>query len=425
MCASCGFPAAPGHWTEAGAATAPDRLRARFRRAQVLQGILPAYGLTAFDGAQVPGIQVSTLSGNQAIVRDLEEVWATAERLAGRAIDPLDPRFIGGDEESLNLADKADGRIRLTLLGGFLGSGKTTWLRHQLHGGLFEDALVVVNEAAETPVDDVLLSRSTKVAVLTGGCACCTAQADLIELLRKICDDRSRTDSREKRLQRIVLETSGLADPGPIVAAIKADPILVHHIVVSEIVVAVDALHALAQLRSELLGRRQIEAADRLIITKLDEAEEGALARLVATLKTLNPGAAISGAIKGSDAALPTVDGAEPESLPELEGTASLPPIFPTRLTVDDTIDWTAFSVWLSALLHARGDDVLRVKGVVRTPAGRLLLQSVRKIAQSPEILPEQAGDPERQDNTIVVIGRGYRAEDLQRSLAYFAGVRL
>jgi hypothetical protein len=98
MCASCGFPAAPGHWTEAGAATAPDRLRARFRRAQLLQSILPSYGLTAHDGAQVAGIQVSTFSGNQAIVRDLEEVWAIAERLSGGAIDPLDPRFIGGGD---------------------------------------------------------------------------------------------------------------------------------------------------------------------------------------------------------------------------------------------------------------------------------------------------------------------------------------
>ena len=98
MCASCGFPAAPGHWTEAGAATAHDRLRARFRRAQVLQSILPAHGLTAHDGALVPGIQVSTLSGNQEIVRDLEEVWATAERLSGRPLDPLDPRFIGSGE---------------------------------------------------------------------------------------------------------------------------------------------------------------------------------------------------------------------------------------------------------------------------------------------------------------------------------------
>jgi len=99
MCSACGFPAAPGHWTEAGAATAPDRLRARFRRAQVLRSILPAYGLTAHDGAQVPGIQVSTLSGNQVIARDLEEVWVTAERLIGRPVDPLDSRFIGGEDD--------------------------------------------------------------------------------------------------------------------------------------------------------------------------------------------------------------------------------------------------------------------------------------------------------------------------------------
>jgi hypothetical protein len=99
MCSACGFPAAPGHWTEAGAATAPDRLRARFRRAEVLKSVLTAYGLTAHDGGQVPGIQVSTLSGSQAIARDLEEFWATAERLAGRPVDPLDPRFIGSEDD--------------------------------------------------------------------------------------------------------------------------------------------------------------------------------------------------------------------------------------------------------------------------------------------------------------------------------------
>jgi len=314
--------------------------------------------------------------------------------------------------------------MRLTVLGGFLGSGKTTWLRHQLHSGLYGDAFVVVNEAAETPVDDILLTRSSRIAVLAGGCACCEARADLIRLLREICDDRSRTNSREARLERIVLETSGLADPGPIVAAIRTDPVLVHHIVVSEIVVAVDALNALAQLRSEPLGRLQIETADRLIVTKVDEAEEGALARLLATLRSLNPGASVSGAVKGVEAELPPFDHADPEILPELSETSGQRPIFPTRLAIDETIDWTAFSVWLSALLHARGDDVLRVKGVVRTPAGRLLLQSVRKVVQSPEMLPEQAEDGGREDNMIVVIGRGYRAEDLRRSLAHFAGAR-
>ena len=68
----------------------------------------------------------------------------------------------------------ADGRMRLSILGGYLGSGKTTWLRHQLHEGVFNDAFVIVNEAAETPVDDALLQNSSKLAVLAGGCACCT-----------------------------------------------------------------------------------------------------------------------------------------------------------------------------------------------------------------------------------------------------------
>ena len=118
------------------------------------------------------------------------------------------------------MSDRADGRMRLTVLGGYLGSGKTTWLRHQLHDGSLSDAFVVVNEAAETPVDDVLLARSSRIAVLAGGCACCTARADLLMLLKGICDERSRTASADTRLQRIVLETSGLAVPGPILRAL-------------------------------------------------------------------------------------------------------------------------------------------------------------------------------------------------------------
>src|SRR5690606_156963 len=91
--------------------------------------------------------------------------------------------------------ERADGRMRLTLLGGFLGSGKTTWLRHQLHAGLFPDAHVIVNEAAATPVDDALLAQATTIEVLAGGCACCEARSDLIERLRRLCDLRSRSAS--------------------------------------------------------------------------------------------------------------------------------------------------------------------------------------------------------------------------------------
>jgi len=310
----------------------------------------------------------------------------------------------------------AEGRIRLTVLGGFLGSGKTTWLRHQLHAGAYAHAVIMVNEAAETPVDDALLGRSERLVVLAGGCCCCTGRDRLVAALRQLCDERSRDGASADRVDGIVLETSGLADPAAIVEAIRSDPVLVHHIVVAEIVVTVDALHGLAELRGEPLGRRQIEAATRLVVTKVDAAEPAGVARLLATLKTLNPAAAVEAAARGSATALPDLPPAEAEVLPDLAGAASAP-IFPIRIQLGEDVDWTAFTVWLSALLHARGNDVMRAKGVVRTPAGRLLLQSVRKVVQRPEILPPQE---DRDDDTIVLIGRGYTEAQIRASLDYF-----
>lgn len=316
----------------------------------------------------------------------------------------------------------APDRMRLTVLGGYLGSGKTTWLRHQLHTHAFGRVHVIVNEAAETPVDDALLGAAEGMTVLAGGPVDTTGQQELIDTLRALCDARSKIASDGPRLQQIVLETSGLADPGPIVAAVRHDPMLVHHITVDRIIVAVDALHSLAQLATEPLGRRQIEAADELVVTKVDAAPLPALAQLVATLRVLNPTAPITAAVRGEAVPMPDLPAAEPAPLPQIAGESA--PILPTRLHLGDDIDWTAFTVWLSALLHARGNDLVRVKGVVRTPAGRLLLQTVRKVVQQPEILPEQTGDP-REDDTIVFIGRGYRSEDLERSLHHFAGRKI
>lgn len=311
----------------------------------------------------------------------------------------------------------AERRLRLTVLGGYLGSGKTTWLRHQLHVGTFGPHVhVIVNEAAEVPVDDALLGD---VTLLAGGCCCCTGRPALIAALRRICDDRSRTGG--PRIDRIVLETSGLADPGAIVAAIQGDPVLVNHILVGETLVAVDALHALLQLATEPLGRRQVSVADRLILTKTDACSPAALSTLRATLAVLNPGAEISAAVLGESLLLPPLPpGTAPALLPPLTEDDDRGPITPTQVQIDPAIDWSAFTLWLSALLHARGDDLVRVKGVIRTPAGRLLLQTVRKVVQSPEILPD--GPDQAQDNRIVFIGRGYRPADLDRSLHRFLG---
>ncbi|MBO6720017.1 MAG: GTP-binding protein [Rhizobiaceae bacterium] len=313
-----------------------------------------------------------------------------------------------------------DGRVELTVLGGFLGSGKTTWLRHTLHSGAIDDVLVIVNEAAEVPVDDALFPSGGRLRVLAGGCACCDARDRLVAMLRETCDLRTRSDQQTPPPERIVLETSGLADPGPILDAIRTDPVLIHHLKVDEIIIAIDAIYGLDQIQHEPLTLRQIETADRLVVTKVDASNADDLARLLATLLQLNPGAFISGAIMGSEAPLPKFSEAEP--VPVGPPGSQPEQITATRLDLDEDTDWPAFSVWLSALLHARGNDIMRVKGVVHTPAGRLLLQSVRKTVQQPEIIPKEGAKDTKDDNSVVVIGRGYRAEDLRKSLQHFTG---
>ena len=94
MCSACGFPATEGHWSEAGAADAHQRLRARFIRARKLHAVLQDYGLSAYDDGLTPGIQIADRTGQVILARDLREVWIAVEKLIGKAIDPLDPRFM-------------------------------------------------------------------------------------------------------------------------------------------------------------------------------------------------------------------------------------------------------------------------------------------------------------------------------------------
>ena len=309
-----------------------------------------------------------------------------------------------------------DTRLRLTIIGGYLGSGKTTWLRHQLFEGVFGEAHIIVNEAAETPVDDTLLSgQASGMTMLAGGCACCTGKADLVVALRRLCDARTSLRAEERTQGQIILETSGLADPAAILDAIRQDGVLVHHIRVTEIIVLVDALNASDQLRTEYLGRAQIEAADRIIVTKADAVPDSILGRVAATAQTLNPAAQIMASTKGQFVPLQDFSTALPFDLPVIPGNE---PVVPTIIDIGDDVDWATFSVWLSALLYARGADLVRVKGVFRTPAGPMLIQAVRKSVQPPELLPQEAAINQ---NKMIFIGRGYISDDLRRSLVFFA----
>lgn len=306
-------------------------------------------------------------------------------------------------------------RLKITILGGFLGAGKTTWLRHQLHHGQMADALVIVNEAAAVPVDGAILSRKGSILMLPGGCACCEGRTNFIALLRDVANEHTRAEDGGPG--HVVIETSGLADPAALLEAIESDPVLIHHFQVAEIIVIVDGLNGLAQLHDEPLSRAQVEAADRLIVTKIDETDAVSLVRLVSVIAAMNPGASRSGAVRGSTVPLVAPDptlGASQE-----QQALDRRPMLAASLDLGPEPNWTGFAVWLSALLHARGEEIVRVKGVIRTPAGRLLLQSVRSSVQAPEILPE-VEPPVADDNMIAVIGRGFLAEDLPRSLSHF-----
>lgn len=306
----------------------------------------------------------------------------------------------------------SDGRLGLTILGGALGSGKTTWARHQLYEGAFGTGLhVLVNEAAELPVDDQLLSGAEGVTVLAGGCACCTGREALIGALRDLCDRRSRGTGP----RRVLLETSGIADPGAIAAILRSDPILARHLRLDAIVVAVDAVHALAQLAEDALIHRQIAVADRLILTKADVASPTDLHRLQVGLRLRNPAAMIEGSQHGVGFALPAPVSDPPAELPASPDAAE--PALAAVLRLPASLDWAEAMVWLSALLHARGDRVARVKGVIPSAAGRLLIQSVRGVVAPPELL---AAGPRDGDGHLILLGRGFSEALLARSLHGF-----
>ena len=283
-----------------------------------------------------------------------------------------------------------ENRLRLTILGGFLGAGKSTWLRHQLFAKTYDEPHVIVNEVASHAVDDTLLAGAHRLDVLAGGCVCCDQKEQMIALLHRICNERSRKQGGPAT-RHLVFEMSGVADPAQVMSAIQNDPILTRHIVLEEIIVIVDALHGVEQLTTEVLSRRQIEAADQILIAKSDCCEAQAIGDLIATLKQINPTPDFHACAFGVEQPLPDLSSTQPVLLPDLDDDEE--PLSSWPLNLDDYgpdgENWVGFSVWLSAMLHTHGDRMVRVKGVVRTLTGRLLLQSVRKVMQTPEILPD------------------------------------
>ena len=272
----------------------------------------------------------------------------------------------------------------VSLVTGFLGSGKTTLLSRLLAHPDMGETAVIVNELGEVAIDHHLLRRvDERTVVLGNGCVCCTLRGDLADELRDLLSRRDRGEI--PAFQRVVVETTGLADPAPIVYTLLSEPVVKHHYRLERVIATVDALHGLRGDESV----RQVAAADRLVVTKTDLARPRGLER---ELRRLNPTAEIVEASFGDV----EPDGLFGTAVTDLRsvtawagGHGHSDDVHACCLVFEEQIDWTAFGIWLTMLLQARGADVLRVKGLLNVGGeGPLLLNGVQHVVHPPEHLP-------------------------------------
>jgi G3E family GTPase len=309
-----------------------------------------------------------------------------------------------------------------TVLTGFLGSGKTTLLRRALVSPALSDTAVVINEIGEIAIDHHLVDFvEGSVLELPGGCLCCAVREDLARTLRSLLDRRDAGEIR--RFRRIVIETTGLADPAPILFTLGADPMLDHCLTLAGVVTLIDAMNAAESLERFTEARRQAALADTLVITKTDLAPLGS--DLARRLDALNDRAERILAADTEDAGVVLF----------ADSRRSAAPVMPTEPVAVHTHGIDAFGVVLEGditrldfaralggLARERGTDLLRVKGIVRfadRPERPAVVQAAQHTMFAPEWL-EDWPDQDHRSRVVFVVNNIPRAE----ILAHFAFAR-
>jgi G3E family GTPase len=305
----------------------------------------------------------------------------------------------------------------VSVVTGYLGSGKTTLIASLLARPELGDTAVIVNELGEIGIDHHIVRRvDERTVLLASGCLCCTLRGDLADELRALLDRRDAGEVPPFR--RVVVETTGLADPTPIVGTLLAEPLLRHHVELDAVVATVDAQHGLRGPESV----KQAAIADVLVVTKTDLADGS---EVTAELARLNPAGEVVEAVLG-DVEPGRLFGAGraravPETVPaDHEEHRHEDDVGAVALVVDGPLDWLGFGVWLTMLLHAHGEDLLRVKGIVDAGSdGPVLLDAVQHVVHPPRHLDAWPDDDRR--SRLVLIGRRLDKGRLERSLRAFA----
>lgn len=314
--------------------------------------------------------------------------------------------------------------VPLLLVTGFLGSGKTTLLARLLQDPEMGEAAVLVNEIGDVALDHHLLRRiDERTVLLSSGCVCCTMRGDLVDELRDLLSRRARGEVPP--FTRIVVETSGLAEPAPIVTTLLAEPVLRHHVRPEAIVATVDAVHAPGQLDRRPASIRQVAAADVVVLTKADLATPAQRAHAARLIRAIDPTLAILESANGRvglGALLAAAAGHSPSPRETDRAHGHLDGVEAFSLTFEEPLDWTVFGVWLTMLLARHGADVLRVKGLLDTNGpGPVVLNGVQHAVHPPEHLEAWPDGDRRSRLTFVTAGLG--REPIEASLRAFVAL--
>lgn len=319
-----------------------------------------------------------------------------------------------------------DPRLPLTIVTGFLGSGKTTLIRHLLTEPRFANAAIIVNEFGEAGIDHHLFRKTDeRTTLLRDGCACCARRDDLVDALHDLIRRVDRGELPD--LDRVLLETTGLADPAPILHTIVANPVLSHRYRVDRVIATIDAVAGATNLHAFAEAICQVAAADVVVLTKHDLAPDAG-AELQALVAQLNPAAAVLLANHGQvdiDRLLHAAAQSPPEQPASgLHGEVALlhgasVGVASVTMTFVESLDWRLLGLWLTMLLHCHGSRVLRVKGLLDVgEEGPLLLEGVQHVVHAPRHLPAWPDEDRR--TRLVFIVRDLAPEQIRESLDAF-----
>jgi G3E family GTPase len=310
-------------------------------------------------------------------------------------------------------------RVPVTVVTGFLGAGKTTLICRFLKSPEGAGTAVIVNEFGAVGIDDALIRDSAEATVLLGnGCVCCITRTDLQVALRRLVFDRER--GTVPPFARVVIETSGLADPAPILQTFSTDRALGGEFHIDVVLAVADAVNGEAELDSAAEARKQIILADRLVISKTDLATPATVESLMRRLQTLNPHAAIDIAIAGALDPNRVIEPTTNERAGFIAEAEHADGIASFVITKDPPIEWPVFSRAMETLIALRGSDLLRVKGILKVAGcrGPVVVQYVQHLAHPPvelEIWPDA-----NRASRIVFITRDIPERDVK---ALFAAV--